>query len=93
MEEETKEPGQSPRIPGERQLESLLWGSRLLVMLAVVPSLLGATVLLLIGTADILKVMVDTASITWSAARRTFTTRWCLASSWRWISIWSPSCC
>lgn len=61
MEEEHKEPGQSPQIPGERQFESLLWGSRLLVMLAVVPSLLGATVLLLIGTADILKVMVDTA--------------------------------
>ncbi len=47
-------------VPGERQFESLLWGSRLLVMLAVIPSLLGATVLFLIGTADIIKVMADT---------------------------------
>ncbi|WP_168016840.1 YqhA family protein [Halomonas salinarum] len=58
--DEDKKPGQPSAIAGERQFESLLWGSRLLVMLAVIPSLLGATVLFLIGTADIIKVVIDT---------------------------------
>lgn len=58
--EDQKQPGGASGIPGERQFESLLWSSRLLVMLAVIPSLLGATVLFLIGTADIIKVMADT---------------------------------
>lgn len=58
--ENNKKPSQSSGVPGERQFESLLWGSRLLVMLAVIPSLLGATVLFLIGTADIIKVVADT---------------------------------
>ena len=60
MGEEHKVSKESSGVPGERQFESLLWGSRLLVMLAVLPSLLGATVLFLIGTADIIKVMADT---------------------------------
>jgi uncharacterized membrane protein YqhA len=45
----------------ERYFESFLWSSRLLVMLAVVPSLVGSVVLFLIGTMDILAVVVDTA--------------------------------
>ena len=44
----------------EKRFERFLWNSRLLVMLAVVPSLLGALVLFLIGTADIIKVLADT---------------------------------
>lgn len=44
----------------ERRFESVLWSSRLLVMLAVVPSLIGATVLFIIGTVDIFKVVLDT---------------------------------
>ncbi|MDX1755735.1 MAG: YqhA family protein [Marinobacter sp.] len=48
------------RVPGERQFESLLWGSRVLVMLAVIPSILGATVLFLVGTIDIIKLTADT---------------------------------
>lgn len=46
----------------ERRFELILWNSRLLVMLAVVPSLLGATVLFLIGTADMIQVAVDAAA-------------------------------
>lgn len=49
-----------PDAPAERFFESLLWSSRLLVMLAVVPSLIGATVLFCIGTADIIEVLIDT---------------------------------
>lgn len=45
--------------PWERGFERFLWNSRLLVMLAVVPSLIGALVLFCIGTIDILKVLVD----------------------------------
>ncbi|QSP93371.1 YqhA family protein [Marinobacter salinisoli] len=43
----------------ETRFESFLWRSRLLVMLAVVPSLLGAVILFLIGTIDIIKVFLD----------------------------------
>lgn len=43
----------------ERHVERALWNSRFLVMLAVIPSLLGAVVLFIIGTLDILKVMRD----------------------------------
>lgn len=39
--EDNKKPRQPAPVPGERQFESLLWGSRLLVMLAVIPSLLA----------------------------------------------------
>ncbi len=44
----------------ERRFEHFLWSARLLVMLAVVPSLLGATVLFLIGTVDMIQVAADT---------------------------------
>lgn len=46
--------------PWERGFERFLWNSRFLVMLAVVPSLLGALVLFTIGTLDIVKVLFDT---------------------------------
>ncbi|SDO10381.1 Uncharacterized membrane protein YqhA [Halomonas shengliensis] len=46
----------------ERLFERFLWNSRLLVMLAVVPSLLGALVLFIIGTLDILKLTVTAAT-------------------------------
>ena len=46
----------------ERIFERFLWNSRLLVMLAVVPSLLGALVLFIIGTMDILKLTVTAAT-------------------------------
>lgn len=56
-------PGEGPRerepSRRERAFETFLWKSRLLVMLAVVPSLLGALVLFVIGTLDILGVAVD----------------------------------
>ena len=42
------------------QFEKLLWNSRYLVMLAVIPSVLGAFVLFVIGTVDILKIFFDT---------------------------------
>ena len=57
---EGEESGRPSAIPGEKRFESFLWRSRLLVMLAVVPSLLGAMVLFLIGTADIIKVTAET---------------------------------
>jgi len=41
----------------ERRVEELLWRSRYLVMLAVLPSLVGALVLFVIGTVDIVKVL------------------------------------
>lgn len=48
--------------PWERGFENFLWNSRFLVMLAVVPSLIGALVLFVIGTVDILTVLVDTVA-------------------------------
>lgn len=44
----------------ERNFERLLWSSRFLVMLAVIPSILGALVLFIIGTFDIIKVVANT---------------------------------
>ncbi|WP_088331873.1 YqhA family protein [Lacimicrobium sp. SS2-24] len=44
----------------EKRLEGLLWRSRYLVMLAVIPSLLGAVVLFVIGTMDIVQVLWKT---------------------------------
>lgn len=44
----------------ERHFEYFLWNARFLVMLAVIPSLLGATVLFLIGTVDMIQVAADT---------------------------------
>ncbi len=43
----------------ERRIETALWNSRFLVMLAVVPSLLGSLMLFIVGTVDIFKVVVD----------------------------------
>lgn len=57
-----KEPESSSSNQFEKHLEFFLWNSRLLVMLAVVPSLLGSTVLFLIGTADVIGIVVDTIS-------------------------------
>ncbi|WP_416139233.1 YqhA family protein [Halomonas sp. HK25] len=56
--------GSSPSPQGrtERLLERFLWNSRFLVMMAVVPSLLGAVVLFTIGTIDIFKVLIDTVA-------------------------------
>ncbi|MCL5427069.1 YqhA family protein [Halomonas sp. NPDC076908] len=46
----------------ERRIETALWNSRFLVMLAVVPSLLGSLMLFIVGTVDILKVVRDVMS-------------------------------
>ncbi|GEN26697.1 membrane protein [Halovibrio variabilis] len=43
----------------ERRIETALWNSRFLVMLAVVPSLLGSLMLFIVGTVDILSVVVE----------------------------------
>ena len=43
----------------ERRIETALWNSRFLVMLAVVPSLLGSLMLFIVGTVDIFKVVAD----------------------------------
>ncbi|PXX97258.1 YqhA family protein [Halomonas sp. LBP4] len=43
---------------GERAFERFLWNSRFLVMLAVLPSLIGALVLFIIGTIDIFKILL-----------------------------------
>jgi uncharacterized membrane protein YqhA len=56
-----KSPRKSEETNAEERFELVLWNSRLLVMLAVVPSLLGATVLFLIGTADMIRVAADAA--------------------------------
>ncbi|WP_346797479.1 YqhA family protein [Halomonas sp. Bachu 37] len=54
----------TPKAQGrhEQLVERLLWNSRFLVMLAVLPSLLGACVLFVIGTIDIFKILVETVS-------------------------------
>lgn len=59
---DAKDTDKSPATSAEKHFESFLWSSRLLVMLAVVPSLAGATVLFLIGTADVFRVVVDAAA-------------------------------
>jgi uncharacterized membrane protein YqhA len=43
----------------ERRIETALWNSRFLVMLAVVPSLLGSLMLFIVGTVDIFKVVAN----------------------------------
>lgn len=48
------------RGPVERGFEKMLWKSRLLVLLAVVPSIIGAGVLFVIGVMDILKLVTET---------------------------------
>jgi len=52
----------SQQKPGwiEHIFESILWQSRFLVLLAVIPSLMGALVLFIIATMDIFKVVEDT---------------------------------
>ncbi|MGM0784338.1 MAG: YqhA family protein [Pseudomonadota bacterium] len=50
----------TPRSRLERRFEHFLWQSRLLVLLAVIPALLGALMLFLIASLDILGVVVDT---------------------------------
>ncbi|MBT2772427.1 YqhA family protein [Halomonas sp. ISL-60] len=54
-------PPKSPQQQGawERHIETALWNSRFLVMLAVVPSLLGSLILFIVGTVDILTVVAD----------------------------------
>jgi uncharacterized membrane protein YqhA len=59
---EEKDTGKSSSTKLEKSFETFLWNSRLLVMLAVVPSILGATVLFLIGTADVFSIVVDALS-------------------------------
>nr|WP_163503453.1 YqhA family protein [Halomonas socia] len=55
-------PPPAPQSRTEQRLERYLWNSRFLVMMAVVPSLLGAVVLFTIGTIDIVKVLIDTVA-------------------------------
>ncbi|TFH87358.1 YqhA family protein [Billgrantia azerbaijanica] len=58
----TPEPSHPERGRGrlEQRFENFLWQSRLLVLLAVIPALLGALVLFLIASLDILSVVADT---------------------------------
>ncbi|WP_104204300.1 YqhA family protein [Billgrantia saliphila] len=57
----TPEPPPPPQGRWERRFERWLWSSRFLVLLAVVPSLAGAFALFVIGTMDILKLVLATA--------------------------------
>lgn len=57
-----REPGTNPQGRWEKRVERGLWNSRYLVMLAVIPSLLGALVLFVIGTLDILTLAIDAAA-------------------------------
>ncbi|MGM1054189.1 MAG: YqhA family protein [Pseudomonadota bacterium] len=57
-----RETDAQPQGRWERRAERWLWNSRYLVMLAVIPSLLGALVLFLIGTLDILTLTIDAAT-------------------------------
>lgn len=55
---------QEPETPGwQRSLERGLWSSRYLVLVAIIPSLLGALTLLVIGTADILVIVREALGI------------------------------
>lgn len=58
---EQERPGPTQPSNTERRFEFFLWNSRLLVMLAVVPSLVGAMLLFLIGTIDIAKIVIEAA--------------------------------
>ncbi|MEC9483136.1 MAG: YqhA family protein [Halomonas sp.] len=63
--QEPDKPKPSPKRPQnllEERFERFLWSSRFLVMAAVIPSLLGAMVLFIIGTLDIFEIMIDTAA-------------------------------
>jgi uncharacterized protein (TIGR00645 family) len=48
--------------PGEELFERCLWGSRFLVLFAVISSLAASLVLFLIGTLDVIKVFVEMVS-------------------------------
>ncbi|NIC07089.1 YqhA family protein [Billgrantia bachuensis] len=54
-------PPTPPQGSWERRFERLLWSSRFLVLLAVIPSLAAALALFIIGTMDILKLVLATA--------------------------------
>lgn len=54
------DPSEPDNVPGwQRSLERALWNSRYLVLVAIIPSLLGALTLLVIGTADIFSIVRD----------------------------------
>lgn len=55
-------PPARPQGKLERRFERFLWNSRFLVMAAVIPSLLGALVLFIIGTLDILAILLDASA-------------------------------
>lgn len=59
MQEQEHDKQKYPAFKYERQFEKFLWRSRLLVLMAVVPSLIGALILLIVGTADIIGVVVS----------------------------------
>lgn len=54
---QSSNPSQSAHSKLESGFERILWSSRFLVMLAVLPALLGAVVLFTIGTMDIFSVL------------------------------------
>ncbi|MGQ4877996.1 YqhA family protein [Billgrantia sp. LNSP4103-1] len=58
---QTPEPPSPPQGRWERRFERWLWSSRFLVLLAVIPSLAAALALFIIGTMDILKLVLATA--------------------------------
>ncbi|WP_275287754.1 YqhA family protein [Halomonas elongata] len=56
-----QDPGSStPRSRFEQRFEYVLWQSRLMVLLAVIPALLGALVLFLLATLDIISLVLET---------------------------------
>lgn len=60
MDPDSRPERKSKRSELERHFEAFLWSSRLMVLLAVVPALLGALVLFIIASLDILSVLADT---------------------------------
>lgn len=66
MTDNTQPQGSSPNNTTnsklERIVERFLWNSRLLVMLAVIPALIGALVLFIVGTIDIISVLLDSVA-------------------------------
>ncbi|MFW7377655.1 MAG: YqhA family protein [Oligoflexus sp.] len=52
--------------------ESLLWGSRFLVLLAIIPSLIGALTLFIIATLDIFKLVSNTLEYYTSQTKEDF---------------------
>ncbi|MGM0983540.1 MAG: YqhA family protein [Pseudomonadota bacterium] len=60
MDPDSRPERKTKRSELERRFEAFLWSSRLMVLLAVVPALLGALVLFIIASLDILSVLADT---------------------------------